>query len=158
MVETLIERIKNTIQDANINLLVGSGLSSPFLTTLGNIESLLTECASAPMSDGARKIIRASLYRRYFTEVISKNLLVVKSDPTAKPKLGEYTAFLHAWNSILLNRRNTLLSKEINIFTTNIDIFPEMALESLDLQFNDGFNGRFSPKFNLTSSPRQPMI
>ena len=151
MVQTLIEQIKNTIQDGNINLFLGSGLSYPFLSTLGNIELLLTECDSATIDENQRRIIRASLYRRYFTEVIDKNRLILKADPSAVAKLEEYTAFLRSWNSILLNRKNTLLSKEINIFTTNIDIFPEMATESLDLQFNDGFNGRFRPRFSLSN-------
>jgi len=151
MVQTLIEQIKNTIQDGNINLFLGSGLSYPFLSTLGNIELLLTECDSATIDENQRRIVRASLYRRYFTEVIDKNRLILKADPSAAAKLEEYTAFLRSWNSILLNRKNTLLSKEINIFTTNIDIFSEMATESLDLQFNDGFNGRFRPRFSLSN-------
>ena len=38
-----IETLKYYIQSANINFLYGSGLSRPFLSTLGNIEKWLTE-------------------------------------------------------------------------------------------------------------------
>jgi len=146
--EKQIERIKNVIQDGNLNFLMGSGLSRPFLATLGNLELLLTECDSAAIDVGVRKIIRASLYRSYFVEVIQKNLLIRNSDPSAEGVLAEYTSFLRIWNAILLHRKNTLLSKEINLFTTNIDIFPEMAFDSLCLECNDGFNGRFQPQFS----------
>lgn len=146
--EKQIERIKNVIQDGNLNFLLGSGLSRPFLATLGNIEFLLTECDTATMNEGVRKIIRASLYRAYFLEVIEKNLLIRNSDPSAGAVLAEYTTFLRTWNAILLHRKNTLLSKEINLFTTNIDIFPEMGFDSLCLECNDGFNGRFKPQFS----------
>src|SRR5206468_743191 len=54
-------------------------------------------------------------------------------------------------NSILLKRKVTLLNKEVNVFTTNIDIFLEKALDELDLEFNDGFNGRFKPLFSLSN-------
>jgi hypothetical protein len=36
--EKLSERIRNVVQDGNLNFLLGSGLSRPFLATLGNIE------------------------------------------------------------------------------------------------------------------------
>jgi hypothetical protein len=146
--DKLIERIKNTVQDGNLNFLLGSGLSRPFLATLGNIESLLTECDETSMDDQVRKIVHASIYRHYFVEVIQKNLQIRDSDASASDVLGEYKKFLKTWNSILLLRRNTLLSKEINLFTTNIDIFLEMASEDLSLEFNDGFNGRFQPTFS----------
>jgi len=54
-------------------------------------------------------------------------------------------------NCILLRRKNTLLSKEVNIFTTNVDIFLDKALEDLSLEYNDGFNGRFQPVFSLSN-------
>ena len=148
MTDKQIERIKNVVQDGNLNFLLGSGLSRPFLATLGNIEFLLTECDTATIDEGVRKILRASLYRCYFLEVIQKNLLIRNSDPSADAVLAEYTTFLRIWNAILLHRKNSLLSKEINLFTTNIDIFPEMAFDSLCLECNDGFNGRFKPQFS----------
>lgn len=143
-----IERIKNVVQDGNLNFLLGSGLSRPFLATLGDIEILLTECEGASIDEGTRKILRASLYRSYFIEVIQKNLLVRNSDPSSDSVLGEYATFLRIWNAILLHRKNTLLGKEINLFTTNIDIFLEMAFDNLCLECNDGFNGRFKPQFS----------
>ncbi|MEK7570888.1 MAG: hypothetical protein AAB553_01320 [Patescibacteria group bacterium] len=146
------DKIKNIIQDCNINFLIGSGLSLPYLKTLGNIEKLLTELEEKQnMSASKKKLIRASLYKKYFDDVISKNPKILESDVTAQEVLETYRNFLNILNSILLKRKVTLLSKEVNLFTTNIDIFLEKALEDLNLEYNDGFNGRFKPKFSLSN-------
>ena len=145
------DQTKDIIQDCNINFLIGSGLSCPFLKTLGSIEVLLTEVESARLSEDKKKLIRASLYKRFFDDVIAKNPDILSGATGAKAVLDCYKAFLTIWNSILLRRKSTILSKEVNLFTTNIDIFLEKALEDLNLEFNDGFNGRFKPSFSLSN-------
>lgn len=65
--------------------------------------------------------------------------------------LENYAGFLKTINHILLSRKTNLLSKQANLFTTNIDICLEKALENSRLEFNDGFSGRFSPVFNLSN-------
>jgi hypothetical protein len=147
----IIDKLQNTIQDCNLNFLLGSGLSCPYLQLLGNIEALLTEVESATIDAAHKKIIRVSLYKQYFDTVINKNLHILAGDAAAEPVLKQYKAFLHCLNTVLVKRKVTILSKEINLFTTNIDIFPEMALEELNLEYNDGFNGRFKPMFSLSN-------
>jgi len=146
-----LEILKDTMQDSNINFLLGSGLSCPYLPLLGNIETLLTEVEDATLTATQRKIIKASLYKRYFDGVIANNPQILKSDPASSSILNEYKKFLRSLNSLLLKRKVTLLSKDVNLFTTNIDIFLEKALDELDLEFNDGFNGRFRPLFSLSN-------
>jgi hypothetical protein len=147
----LIDRLKNTIQDCHLNFLIGAGLSCPFLSTLGNVEALLTALDSTPVVPETRQIVRASLYKHYFDSVIQKNLEILVGDPSASAVLNEYEQFLGCLNSLLLKRKVTILTKEVNLFTTNIDIFLDKALENLNLEYNDGFNGRFNPKFNLNN-------
>ncbi len=67
------EKLKNYIQSANINFLIGSGLSMPYLSTLCNIESWLTQLYEAKLGDKETSIIEASLYRVYFNDVIRPN-------------------------------------------------------------------------------------
>jgi hypothetical protein len=50
---------------------------------------------------------------------------------------NDYKFFLLTLNQLLLDRKTTILSKQANIFTTNIDIFFEKNLESLELHYND---------------------
>ncbi|HEX8817626.1 MAG TPA: SIR2 family protein [Terriglobales bacterium] len=146
-----VEKLKNTIQDCNVNFLIGSGMSCPYLQALGNIETLLTEVDAAPIDATRKKVITVSLYKRFFDEVIVKNLDVLSGAASAAPVLQQYKAFLQCLNSVLVKRKVTILSKEINLFTTNVDIFLEKALEDLNLEYNDGFNGRFKPKFSLSN-------
>jgi hypothetical protein len=145
------ERIKYIIQDCNLNFLVGSGLSSPYLRTLGDIETLLTEVAEKESLGEKARIIRASLYKKYFDGAIVKNLNMLEGDEPSKTILATYCSFLTLINSILLKRKSTILSKEANIFTTNVDVFLERALEDIGVEYNDGFNGRFRPLFSLSN-------
>jgi hypothetical protein len=149
----LLIDLKETIQDCNINFLVGSGLSRPYLKTLGNIEILLTELDRLDLSSEPNKLktLKASLYKKYYDGVIEKNLLVMHNDSDADKVLENYKEFLRCINIILLKRKTTLLNKQANIFTTNIDIFFEKALEDASLEFNDGFKGRFNPTFSLSN-------
>ena len=143
--------LKETVQDCNLNFLLGSGLSCPFLTTLGNLESLLTQVEESTAEARQKAIVKASLYHHYFNSVISKNIQILESAPSAEEVSAQYELFLSRLNSILLKRKSTILSKEVNLFTTNIDIFLDRALEDLNLEYNDGFNGRFEPTFGLTN-------
>jgi SIR2-like domain len=146
-----IARIKDVIQDCNLNFLIGSGLSSPYLKTLGNIEILLTQLAEADLENELVILIRASLYKEYFDGVMANNLKVIEAHPESEGVLKNYRIFIDLINSILLRRKSTILSKEANIFTTNIDVFLEKALEDAGVEYNDGFNGRFQPSFSLSN-------
>lgn len=146
-----IDEIKDTIQDCNINFLIGAGMSAPYLKSLGPIEELLTDLEKQDINDDEKKVIRASLYKKFFDDVILKNLDILTGSEESKKVLGNYGDFLRSINRILLNRKNTIHTKQINIFTTNVDIFLDKALETMGLEYNDGFSGRFSPKFNLNN-------
>lgn len=167
--------IKFVFQDCNINFLIGSGLSTPFFGTLGKIEEWLTDIEKARedllISDEQYDFIKASLYNAYFEVAMQGNLDILKFDDevteylkieeadTPKDKntkklnntLLGYKDFLYTLNHILYERRSNTVSKQVNLFTTNIDIFLEKTLEHLDLHFNDGFNGIFKKKFSLSN-------
>lgn len=144
-------RIKEIIQDCNLNFLLGSGLSCPYLNTLGSIEILLTLLADKGKDSAKSEIVRASLYKKYFEGALKKNLKIIESDADAGEVLAAYCDFLKIINSILLKRKSSILGKEANIFTTNVDIFLEKAFEEMSLECNDGFSGRFKPAFSLNN-------
>jgi len=148
----MIEKLKDIIQDCNLNFLIGSGLSRPFLPTLGDIEILLTELEDrSEIEPETKNLIRASLYKKYFDSVIKDNVKILNDDPGTEDVRTNYQTFLRAVNSVLLKRKTTILSKEVNLFTTNVDIFLDKSLEDLNLEYNDGFNGRFKPTFSLSN-------
>ena len=49
------EEFKKTIDSANINFLIGSGLSRPFLDVLNDIETVLSDPSKAPAEIEAKK-------------------------------------------------------------------------------------------------------
>jgi hypothetical protein len=146
------DQFKDAIQACNLNFLVGSGLSRPFLPTLGKIEIWLADLAAREdLSPESAALLRASIYKKYFDEVIQKNTAILADEAACHEVRDNYRAFLKAVNSVLLKRKLTLLGKEANLFTTNIDIFLDKSLEDLNLEYNDGFNGRFQPTFSLSN-------
>lgn len=153
-----MQSIRDAVQDGNINFLIGSGLSTPFLNILGTIEDLLSDIEKQTgLDENKKKIIRASIYKKYFDDVISKNIEILDGTASARATLSHYETFIKCLNSILLARKSTILSKQVNIFTTNIDIFLEKALENTKAEYNDGFSGRFNPAFSLSNFKKSSM-
>lgn len=143
-----IEEFIDIIQDGHINFLLGSGLSKPYLNTLGNIEKLLTELESIDLEKKVKQYIEVSIKKKFFDGVVSKNYDLVHGDKGAEEVLVQYQDFLRIWMSILLERKSSLLNKRANLFTSNYDVFLEKSLENINVDFNDGFNGRFVPIFS----------
>lgn len=164
-----LDSVKNIIESCNINFLVGSGLSVPFFETLGKIEVWLTEleCEKGLTSD-MRKYVRGCLYKRYLDAAMKKNNDIYYFDGTIKDYVNNatsnkdklnntyksYKEFLTIINHILYLRGRNTLPKQVNIFTSNIDVFFEKTIENLSLNFNDGFSGIFTKKFSLSNFKR----
>jgi len=149
------EELKKIVQDCHLSLLIGSGLSVPYLSTLGSVESLLTELdARDDLTRAQSQLIRAVVYKKYFTDVAAKNPPILSHEAACLPVLEQYRILFRCWSEILVRRKTPLLSKELNVFTTNIDIFMERALEDLHVDYNDGFSGRLEPAFSLSNFKR----
>lgn len=67
----------------------------------------------------------------------------------AEAVLTSYAKFLRTLNRILLKRHSSILAKQANIFTTNVDMVFEVAMEQLSIDFSDGFSGKIRPRFDL---------
>lgn len=137
-----IETLKYYIQSANINFLYGSGLSRPFLSTLGDIEKWLTELNERRQRDGEQvkyAVVEASILKLYFETVMLPNLSPAGADyETTK---GEYQRFLSVWNDLVNKRSSRLVGKQVNLFTTNVDMMMERASLGYGVELNDGFHG-----------------
>jgi hypothetical protein len=140
-------KLKTYLQSANINFLFGSGLSRPYLVTIGDIEKWLTKLSQSNFDAKVKSIIEASIYKEYFTNVILPNHTIINDD-NYKSVVKNYADFLYIWNDIFNKRANKLLSKQINIYTTNIDMLVEKAVEQTKVEFNDGFKGSVTQIFN----------
>jgi len=65
-----------------------------------------------------------------------------------------YDAFLSFWANIISVRSLHIVNKQVNIFTTNIDMFTEDSCERLGIPYNDGFIGQINRCFNVSNFNR----
>lgn len=143
-----IDRIKEEIQSCNINFFIGAGASRPFLPLLGDIENRL---------DSAQYFSeKVQIQKEYFEGVMLPNINIIDNKLNASEKktfeetISNYKEFFQIINQILL-QRESIVNKQANIFTTNIDILIEYALEVNSLEYNDGFTGNLFPKFDISN-------
>jgi hypothetical protein len=146
--------IRAIVQDSHLNFLIGAGTSSSFFARLGNVEEALTELSdlaesATPPSRDELALARASIYGYFFENVLLRNSEVLARAFSTIGVRDAYKAFLQTLNRILLKRGSSLLAKQANIFTTNVDMLFEVALEELSIDYSDGFSGRILPRFDL---------
>lgn len=145
----VLQELSELVQSSNLNFLLGAGVSRPFLSTLGDIEKAL----NAATSDKEKE----KLYKKYLSEVMLPNKKIVNDDPSLnsdsnyQKTIEAYKNFFKTLEGLLLKRKSTILSKQVNVFTTNVDILVEKILESLSIEYNDGFSGKFMPTFGLAN-------
>ena len=87
-----LDKLKNIIQSSHINFLFGAGLSRPYLTTLGNIETWLTECATIE-DESVRKITEDNLKITYVEGVMKPCLDAISMDEKPKELEGVENAY-----------------------------------------------------------------
>jgi hypothetical protein len=143
------DRLRTIIQDSRLNFLIGAGTSSSFFASLGNIEQALTDLASLEGSTKSKLLVRASIQAYFFENVLVPNQKILARDQSAEEVLLSYARFLRTLNRILTKRHSSLLAKQVNVFTTNIDMVFEVALEQLGIDYSDGFSGKIRPRFDL---------
>lgn len=141
------KELREIIQSGHLNLLIGSGCSSDYLSTLKDIENRMNnEETKEDAQKDYYKLIKKS-------RAILNNSLEL--DAEQKSKLNQakqcYNSFLGFWAEIISKRSLHIVSKQINIFTTNFDMFIEDSCERLNIPYNDGFSGQINPVFNGTN-------
>lgn len=137
-IEESTDSLKPYIQSGNLNFLIGSGASYPAIKLAGNIEAEI----NALLDEG--KDADADLLCLEFIENLeSENDIISLGLQTGDTQttLGYYTEFLKVVDHILFERKNLLLPRQANIFTTNYDTFVEQAGSELpSIIINDGFD------------------
>ncbi|WP_394660053.1 hypothetical protein [uncultured Chryseobacterium sp.] len=156
------EKIQKIIESSHFNFLIGSGASRNYLDTLSNIESLLTDLDKEPEESKSEKwfkVLEVSIKYWYYEKCIKGNTKLFDEKFTLSPEKElefhdtnkNYIDFLQALNILVLKRNNNLLPKEVNIFTTNMDLFLDVNLDNLGVEFNDGFSGKFNQTFDTSN-------
>jgi hypothetical protein len=133
------------LQSGNLNFLIGSGASFPAIGTAGNIESEINALLAANKEADANK---KSL--DFITAINSANVKIATRltlDVKFKRVTKSYTDFLSTIDRILFSRKNILLTRQANVFTTNYDTFFEHTASRIPgIILNDGFDKTSSIK------------
>jgi hypothetical protein len=96
-------------------------------------------------------LIDTSIKQSYYKNCIEGNVKIIAEEPSAKDVQSEYDRLLFSLHTILIKRRSNLVTKQVNLFTTNMDLFLDWSLEKQNLSYNDGFSGRFRAKFGTVN-------
>ncbi len=137
-----IKKLTNIFSSSHINVLLGSGFSTPLLKTLANIEKDLTE---AKKNNDIDK--QAELYKTFFEG--SMLPLIKKTDD--KSNIDARNQFIKYIYNFADTRDSSTLHKMINIYTTNYDNLIESSLEINKIPYFDGFEGRSPAIFSTTN-------
>lgn len=144
---------KIILNDARLNLLIGSGASRPHFETLNNIENAFALIDHNEESANAN-LARVLCVKRYVDAVVSPELEIgpvegSQAGDRAKETLAGYARLISAVHRLVAMRESPIGSKLVNVFTTNYDTCIEYTFEELGIQYNDGFTGRMKPRFDL---------
>lgn len=137
-----IKKLISMISSSYINILIGSGFSTPLLKTLSNIEKDLT---IAKENNDIQK--QVSLYKSFFEG--SMLPLAKKDDDSAN--IDERNNFIKHIYNFVDARDSSTLHKMINVYTTNYDNLLEKSLEANKIPYFDGFEGRSPAVFSTTN-------
>ena len=141
------KELKEIIQSGHINLLIGSGCSLNYLSTLDGIEKRMNKEATIEEA------------QKDYYKLVKKSKAILKesreTDVTEKAKLiktqQNYDTFLNFWADTIARRSLHIVNKQVNIFTTNFDMFVEASCERLGIPYNDGFAGQLTPVFSVAN-------
>jgi len=146
----IAETLFKLFQSTRLNILLGSGASMPAISIAGDLEAEVQALYDADNDDDATK----KLYDFLVSINQSTRFLVDKTENanTAAVQNG-YKGLFQNIEKILNERRTNILPKQVNIFTTNYDLFIEDSLESIDsVSLNDGFDRKPSLTGNFKFS------
>ncbi len=134
----LLERY---IQSAHLNFLFGSGASYPAIQLAGTVEQQIdADLAASNQPEANKKALNFIEELEYQHSFLPSGYTV--GDDT-DITLKNYIGFLKSIDRILFERKNILLPRQANVFTTNYDEFFEVASSRLpSLTLIDGFNRR----------------
>jgi len=126
------------VQSGSLNFLIGSGASFPAIKMAGSIEDEINKLLAANSE------AEANLKCVSFVEAINlahRKILKTPDEADTKSVVHGYSRFTGLIDRILFARKNLLLPRQANVFTTNYDMFIEHAASLLPgVILNDGFD------------------
>ena len=138
----IIGKMQRMFSSSNINVLLGSAFSLPYLKTLDNVEKSLSE-AMEKGDKGKEYKIKREFFQQSIEPVIGIDF--------DGPDFVEKREYIRILKDIVALRETSVVHKIVNVFTTNYDNLIENALEKNHIDYFDGFDGRINPKFSTAN-------
>ena len=143
--------LKSYIQSGHLNFIIGSGASLPLINLMGDIE---TEINNLLLEEKNAEADRRALEFLQELETKNEEIKEAEDESDAKISLNNYYNFISVVDEILFERKNDLLSRQANIFTTNYDLLMEFTASQMpSLILNDGFDRKSSIDTSFKYSP-----
>lgn len=165
-----IEQFKRNVLTKNLNILIGSGVSYPAIPLMSFFSKdekgmpVSKEVANTNLENHIWKVSYFLLLNhndriKYFVENMDKKTLYsiayynelknfIALEYNIDYVLERYVKFLEKSITLLYTSNSRTVSKSVNIFTANYDLFIESSLDLLmkneNFIFNDGSNGYFN--------------
>ncbi|KIL48677.1 SIR2 family protein [Jeotgalibacillus campisalis] len=137
MSEEMEKQLRKLAITKQLNFLLGSGVSVPAIPLMGKFHDISGKSANEQLLERVQEVSN-KLLTKSKCELADKDMYTV---------LENYQKFIESVVSILNLSNSRQISKNVNIFTTNYDLYIEKAtdhiLKKYKLVFNDGSSGYF---------------
>lgn len=143
-----VKALRSVLSEKRTTFLFGAGASVPFFSSLGKIEEYMT---SSDVTEEGKRLVMFIFYYiaikdnsklvRYIKKGGSENHL-----GSGSSVMNQYSRFVFNCVEFLKLRNSRVSPRRTNVFTTNYDLFLEIAVEkniesNPKIFFNDGTNG-----------------
>ena len=134
-----IKQLRYFAMTKRLNFLIGSGTSVPAIPLMSFFKSkdISDEEANNLLSDKVKEV----------SKKVIEDISNANDEGNIKAVLKRYSEFIKVILQLLYHANSRQVTKNINIFTTNYDLFIEKSLDELmkyeSFVFNDGSNGYF---------------
>lgn len=137
MNEEVLKQIRGLAITKQLNFLLGSGVSVPAIPLMGGFKDSEDKSANDQLLERVQEVSRKLISKEH-DELSDQSVLSV---------LKNYEKFIESIVSTMHFSNSRQVSKNVNIFTTNYDLFIEksidLVLKKYKLVFNDGSSGYF---------------
>jgi hypothetical protein len=150
--ETVVKELTRALQSGHITLMLGSGASYPAIPLAGNIEAQIDTHTAAGRPDEATRLLYSLLHA---LQSATNDIVGPMANPVCLQTLAHYKTLLQTIERVLAARHSTILPRQATIFTTNYDVFLDVAATACESALlANGFGAPVSPDGEVDFSPR----
>ena len=150
--EVVVKDLTKALQSSHIMLMLGSGASYPAIPLAGNIEAEIDAHTQGGRPDEATRLLYELLHA---LQTATNDIVGPLTNPACVQTLTQYKELLRTVERVLVARHSTILPRQATVFTTNYDVFLDVAAADCESALlMNGFGASASPDGHVDYSPR----